>query len=423
MNITVTYRPEAAASLPVEIDLPLSKSLSNRRLIIDALAGVETQRNAVAVCDDTEAMLSALADGKNADVNIGAAGTAMRFLTAYYASQPGYDVTLDGSERMRQRPIGILVDALRQAGADITYLGRDGYPPLHIRGRILEGGSIEIDAGVSSQYTSALLMVAPTMTLGMELTLKGTPVSQPYIKMTIAMMARRGVTVIERPVDNSDYEITVAPSRYKADGDECRVEADWSAASYWYEIAAITGRSFTLKGLKRRSLQGDACVSDIFAELGVSTRYNDNDSVTISGNAPAGDVDSIFEADLQLCPDLAQTVVATCCALGRRFRITGLSTLPIKETDRLEALRCELAKLGYMLEVHDGNSIEWNGAAAEPQHVPEIKTYNDHRMAMALAPLAATRGPLVIMSPEVVSKSYPDFWKHISGTNYIIENQ
>ena len=388
MNAHVTYPSGNNGRQPVDIQLPLSKSLSNRRLIIDALAGIETPRHAVAVCDDTDAMLAALSAGTKADINIGAAGTAMRFLTAYYSVRPGCDIILDGSERMRQRPIGILVDALRRLGADITYLGREGYPPLHIKGRILDGGSIEIDAGVSSQYISALLMIAPAMTLGLQLTLKGSPVSQPYIAMTIAMMANQGVTATQRPADECDYCITVPPAMYRDNGGSGKVEADWSAASYWYEVTALTGRPFTLKGLSRHSLQGDSCLN---------------------------------EADMQLCPDLAQTVVATYCALRRRFRITGLSTLPIKETDRLEALRCELAKLGYRLTVDHGDTITWDGSTGDTATEPEIATYNDHRMAMSLAPLAAVKGRLSIINPEVVSKSYPDFWQHLADAGFQIQ--
>ncbi len=419
MNAHVTYPSGNNGRQPVDIQLPLSKSLSNRRLIIDALAGIETPRHAVAVCDDTDAMLAALSAGTKADINIGAAGTAMRFLTAYYSVRPGCDIILDGSERMRQRPIGILVDALRRLGADITYLGREGYPPLHIKGRILDGGSIEIDAGVSSQYISALLMIAPAMTLGLQLTLKGSPVSQPYIAMTIAMMANQGVTATQRPADECDYCITVPPAMYRDNGGSGKVEADWSAASYWYEVTALTGRPFTLKGLSRHSLQGDSCLNELFLPLGVKTTYNNDNSVTITRLDIENDAP--FEADMQLCPDLAQTVVATYCALRRRFRITGLSTLPIKETDRLEALRCELAKLGYRLTVDHGDTITWDGSTGDTATEPEIATYNDHRMAMSLAPLAAVKGRLSIINPEVVSKSYPDFWQHLADAGFQIQ--
>lgn len=419
MNAHVTYTTGNTGPQPVDIQLPLSKSLSNRRLVIDALAGIETPRHAVAECDDTNAMLSALAAGTKADINIGAAGTAMRFLTAYYSIRPGYDITLDGSERMRQRPIRILVDTLRRLGADITYLSREGYPPLHIKGRILDGGSIEIDAGVSSQYISALLMIAPAMTLGLQLTLKGTPVSQPYIAMTIAMMANRGVTAVQQQSDQCDHSINIPPALYRDNENTARVEADWSAASYWYEVTALTGQPFTLKGLTQHSLQGDACISTLFEPLGVNTTHNNDNSVTITRRDITNDTP--FEADMQLCPDLAQTVVATCCALGRRFRITGLSTLPIKETDRLEALRCELAKLGYHLTVDNGHTISWDGTTIATNPAPTIATYNDHRMAMSLAPLAAAKGHLTINNPEVVTKSYPDFWQHLACAGYQIQ--
>lgn len=421
MKADIEYNPATpvAGNRPMAVDLPLSKSLSNRLLIINALAGIGTDREHVAACDDTDAMLQALAADRHGYVNIGAAGTAMRFLTAYYATLPGCDITLDGSERMRQRPIGILVDALRQLGADITCLEREGYPPLHIKGRILDGGAVEIDGSVSSQYTSALLMTAPAMTLGMELTLKGSPVSLDYIEMTTAMMNAYGINTIQQSNDAMDLCIKVSPGSYRPPLQPFLVEADWSASSYWYEVAALTGKAFTLRGLQIRSLQGDSIVSHIFSQLGVTTRPNNDGSMTIEYDT-AGKKPSFIELNMQSCPDLTQTVAATCCGLGIPFRLTGLSTLPIKETDRLEALRQETARLGYLLTVSQGSILEWDGTTVPAVTDPVIETYKDHRMAMAMAPLASVNGRLTIENPAVVSKSYPDFWKHLADAGYQI---
>lgn len=422
----ITYTPPQAetAAHPVKIPLPLSKSESNRLLIINRLAGIDTPRHSVASCDDTEAIVSAFKAGDNAMVNVGAAGTAMRFLTAYYAATPGCDIVLDGSERMRKRPIGQLVDGLRQAGANIMYTGREGYPPLHIVGRRLEGGSVEIDADVSSQYISALLMVAPTMTLGLHLTLKGHPVSLPYVMMTVAMMEQHGVSVDMHANDAIDYAMIVKPSMYRDNlPTPFHVEGDWSAASYWFEATALTGRRYSMTPLLSKSIQGDATVVNIFAELGVAA-LNDDRHLTVTTQPRPGDsvhAHRFVELDMQWCPDLAQTVVATCCGLGRPFRITGLSTLPIKETDRLEALRIELGKLGFDLTIENNDTLLWDGQrheSARGDDIPVIDTYDDHRMAMAMAPLSAVVGPIAINQPDVVSKSYPDYWLHLSQAGF-----
>jgi len=420
MKAHIAYKPADTAGMnPVKVILPLSKSLSNRLLIINALAGIGTPRRHVAECDDTNAMLEALAAGARADIDVGAAGTAMRFLTAYFATLPGCDVTVDGSERMRQRPIGVLVDALRQLGAHITYTGQEGYPPLHIEGCNLDGGAIGIDACVSSQYTSALLMIAPAMTSGLELTLKGNIVSRPYVDMTIAMMASRGIEVTQQ-TSGSNHRIIIRPGRYKAVGSMLPVEADWSAASYWYEVTALTGIPFRLEGLCCDSLQGDSVVGELFYRLGVRTTYGDDNSVTIERITTNRDT-VYYKADMQLCPDLTQTVAATCCGCGIPFKLTGLSTLPIKETDRLEALKCELGRLGYKLTVSHGCVLEWDGTVIPGSVSPTIETYRDHRMAMAMAPLAARNGELTIDNPEVVSKSYPQYWRHLANAGYQIK--
>lgn len=404
---------------PVTLSLPLSKSLSNRLLIINALAGQKTPASLVANCDDTRAMIDALATTGDCQINVGAAGTAMRFLTAYFATRPYRTITLDGTERMRQRPIGKLVDALRLLGADIRYLGREGFPPLLIRGRQLEGGGVSLDAGISSQYTSALLMVGPCMKLGLELMLKGSIVSRPYIDMTLRMMEKRNAFITERETAQDVHEIRLAPRLYHLDNSGRPVEADWSAALYWYEVAALTGRTFILSGLSTESLQGDSRVRYIFSELGVETESLP-DGVKVYKN---GSTDhSVLEVDLTECPDAAQTVAATCCGLGKRFIIKGLSTLPLKETDRLAAMQAELGKLGYCIEIVGNDTLKWSGERREPIAEPIIATYHDHRMAMSLAPLATAVGKLFIDDPMVVTKSYPEFWDDLAKAGFQVSN-
>lgn len=413
--LTLTYRPLPALEVPV-IDLPLSKSISNRLLILNALGKIPTPSRLVADCDDTTSMLKALSSEPTGLVDIGAAGTAMRFLTAYYAVLPGSDVILDGSPRMRQRPIGPLVDALRQLGAHIEYKGHDGFPPVHVRGHLLEGGAVEIDGSISSQYTSALLMAAPAMTLGCELTLKGSPVSMSYIMMTLNMMAQRGARISMEEA-GEDILIKVMPGLYNSSEGNV-VEADWSAASYWYEYVALTGKPVALKGLSRVSLQGDAALTYLYEVLGVAEHW-DEDGTLVLNRSGRPDVDE-FEGDMTETPDLAQTIMATCCGINLPFTLTGLSTLAIKETNRIEAMITELGKLGFVLTTDGHDTVSWDGTRTRevPPH-PVINTYKDHRMAMSLAPLAAVTGDTVtIDDPEVVSKSYPQFWNHLKEVGF-----
>lgn len=329
--------------LQTDVGLPLSKSISARALILDAMAG-GTVPFVVADCDDTVAMRCALADNEADEVNIGAAGTAMRFLTAYFATRAGRTVRLDGSERMRHRPIGALVDALRSCGASIDYLGEEGYPPLLIHGARLAGGEVEIDATVSSQFISALLMAAPAMTDGLRLTLVGEPASEPYLRMTLGMMRRWGAEA-ERQANI----ITVAPGSYHTP-DNFEVEADWSAASYWYEIEALTSGWVTLRGLDASgaSLQGDSRCMELFTGLGVETQPEGEEGGTDLVASP--DVTPRFIADMSATPDLVQTVAVSCAMLGVPFRLTGVASLRIKETDRIDALRRELLKVGVVME-------------------------------------------------------------------------
>ena len=392
--------------LETQVSLPLSKSISNRALVINALTAGALPLKKVAKCDDTDVMVAALSSDE-ACVNIGAAGTAMRFLTAYYSSQPGREIVIDGTERMRHRPIAVLVDALRACGATIEYVGEECYPPLRISGKKLHGGDITLSASVSSQYISALLMIAPTMEQGLRLTLEGDIISRPYIMMTLSMMRRWGVE--SEFVGNT---ITIAPQKYIPIDFE--VEADWSAASYWYEIAALSSGDVSLQGLNSRSVQGDSEILKYFEGLGINTHFND-EMVELE---PSPDLVPRLNIDLSDQPDLAQTIVVTSCMLGVPFHITGLSTLKIKETDRLEALRTEMLKLGMVLTIEHDSELIWDGTRRPIYEFPVIDTYEDHRMAMAFAPVSIFIPGIVINNIEVVSKSYPDYWRHLQDAGF-----
>ncbi len=392
--------------LETQVSLPLSKSISNRALVINALTDGALPLKKVAKCDDTDVMVAALSSDE-ACVNIGAAGTAMRFLTAYYSSQPGREIVIDGTERMRHRPIAVLVDALRACGATIEYVGEECYPPLRISGKKLHGGDITLSASVSSQYISALLMIAPTMEQGLRLTLEGDIISRPYIMMTLSMMRQWGVE--SEFVGNI---ITIAPQKYAPVDFE--VEADWSAASYWYEIAALSSGDVSLQGLNSKSVQGDSEISKYFENLGINTHFN-NEMVELE---PSPDLVPRLNIDLSDQPDLAQTIVVTSCMLGVPFHITGLSTLKIKETDRLEALRAEMLKLGVVLTIERDSELIWDGTRRPIYEFPVIDTYEDHRMAMAFAPVSIFIPGIVINNIEVVSKSYPDYWQHLQDAGF-----
>lgn len=391
--------------LSTTVELPLSKSVSARTLIIDAIAGLPLTSR-VADCDDTKALAAALSDDSH-EINIGAAGTAMRFLTAYYAARPGSDVILDGDDRMRQRPVGRLVDALRRLGADISYAGTEGFPPLRIKGTTLSGGEIDVDASVSSQYVSAIMMVAPLMNAPLRVNLPGDVVSRPYITMTAKMMAARGIDV-----DINPTFITIGSGGYTAATTE--VERDWSAASYWYEIAALTAGWVTLPGLSLPSLQGDSALAGLFPRLGVLTEFEDGGAEL----SATPDLFSRLELDMSDTPDLVQTFVVTACAIGIPFRLTGVSTLRIKETDRIDALCRELLKIGCVVSAEGDDVISWECVRRPITELPRIDTYGDHRMAMAFAPLAVFIPGIIINAIEVVSKSYPDYWNHLTEAGF-----
>lgn len=365
----------------------------------------------VAECTDTNAVLSALSNKSASTVNVGNAGTAMRFLTAYFAACEGHQVTIDGDARMRQRPIGPLVDALRACGADIEYQGIEGFPPLLISGRQLHGGNVAMDASVSSQFVSALLMVAPEMTDGLHLTLGGEITSAPYIDMTLELMrqagaeAERSGAVID--VHNGNYSRLLSG-----------VEADWSAASYWYEIAALTSGFVTLCGIGSESVQGDRVVADIFENLGVVTDFHGEEAGCVE-LAASPELMARISMDMSSNPDLAQTMAVTCAMIGIPFSLTGLSTLRIKETDRLAALGAELQKVGVNTEITT-DSIAWDGRRMPIVVMPEFDTYGDHRMAMAFAPVSVYIPGIVVRDVEVVEKSYPDFWHHLAEAGFTL---
>ncbi len=389
------------------INLPLSKSISNRTLIINALTQGASPLVSVARCDDTDVLAQALQSDSD-EINIGAAGTAMRFLTAYFATRHGRVVTLDGSERMRQRPIKALVDVLRQCGANIEYAGVEGFPPLRIVGCSLAGGEVSLPASISSQYVSALLMIAPLMSDGLTLTLEGEITSRPYILMTLELMRRAGVEC-----EFCGNVITVPHGQYREA--DVVVEADWSAASYWYEISALSAGCVALKGLDRNSLQGDSQLVKYFSMLGVDTEFSDKKVSLILSPEQM----SRIEIDLSEQPDIAQTIAVTCCMLRIPFKLTGLATLKIKETDRLAALQRELAKLSFDVIIEQGSQLIWNGGQHPVFEEPRIDTYKDHRMAMAFAPVALYLPGLVINDIDVVSKSYPDFWSHLAEAGFV----
>ena len=413
-----TYEITAPDTLTADINLPASKSISNRALIIHALSGGSQLPENLSDCDDTRAVINALRDMPET-IDVGAAGTAMRFMTAYLAVTEG-EHTITGSERMRHRPIGVLVDALRMLGADIDYVEKEGFPPLHIQGHELLGGKLEIPGNVSSQFISALLLIGPAMKLGLSLHLTGEIVSRPYIDLTIHVMHGFGAEVDWTSPDT----IEVQPKPYS--DAPYLIENDWSASSYWYEMASlypISEAHVALRGLEDSSRQGDSVVKYIFSLLGVKTTFDEPHTGKPTTVRLTRHLDSVAQLsyDFLNCPDLAQTVVATCCGLGVTFHFTGLASLRIKETDRLVALQKELRKFGFLLQIINNEELLWDGSTCEPTMEP-IDTYEDHRMAMALAPLAVKFPRLRINNPEVVSKSYPDFWKDLRKASFTINN-
>lgn len=385
----------------IQLTLPSSKSISNRALMLNALADSPYDIQNLSDCDDTRVLVKAL-HSNDTIFDIGAAGTAMRFLTAFLSKTLG-EWVITGSERMKNRPIRLLVDALRTLGARIEYIEKEGFPPLRIFGSALLGGEIRLNGGVSSQYISALMMIAPYMQQGLKIELEGDVISMPYIRMTMSMMKEYGVDV-----DVENNRINIKPQLYKPI--QYKVESDWSAASYWYEVLSVAGKGqILLKGLNANSLQGDSYVATLFEGLGVSTEYRSEGVLLTS----TGHYTAQFEYDFVDQPDVAQTFAVTCCLNNIPFHFRGVQSLKIKETDRVNALINELAKLGFVLFEPTEGVLAWKGERCEPATNISIATYEDHRMAMAFAPVAL-KMPIRIENPEVVSKSYPNFWNDVA---------
>lgn len=398
--------------LPLKSSLAItgSKSETNRLLLLQALYPGIAIENA-SESDDSQAMQNALSTASDV-IDIHHAGTAMRFLTAYFSIQQNRSVILTGSERMQQRPIKILVDALRELGAEIEYSKNEGFPPLKIVGKKLTANKVTLDAGVSSQYISALLLIAPKLENGLELHLKGAVTSIPYIKMTLALLREIGVDSAF-----ADNRISVKPAKEIAKT-KLVVESDWSSASYFYSIAALSdvGTEIELSSYKADSLQGDSALDRIYEDFGVSTFYSDNKLVLRKTNDCP-----FFEVgyDLSHTPDIAQTIAVTCFGLGIGCKLDGLHTLKIKETDRLEALKAELTKFGAQVEVTN-DSLSLDASEFIEPNVA-VDTYNDHRMAMAFAPLGL-RTSFVVNDSEVVTKSFPTFWEDLQKFGFDLEN-
>ena len=406
----MTYLISAPAALRTTITLPASKSISNRALILHALSAGKILPANLSDCDDTFVTKRALEGGAQEVIDIMAAGTAMRFLTAYLSVTPGCRI-LTGTARMQQRPIRILVDALRSLGAQIEYVGQEGYPPLRITGDKLNGSEVTISGGVSSQYISALLMIGAVLPTGLTLHLTGDLISRPYIQLTLQLMQEFGAQA--EWVDTQT--IRVLPGGYR--DIPFLVESDWSAASYWYEMLALKGGGeIILPGLFEHSYQGDGRGAELFKRLGVETTFASDGVHLTAGGQPV----SRLEENLVEIPDLAQTFVVTCCLMGIPFRFSGLQSLRIKETDRMAALVCELRKLGYVLKAEQNSILSWEGERCEAESRPVIATYEDHRMAMAFAPASLVRGEIRVAHPEVVSKSYPRYWEDLRQAGFSV---
>ena len=487
----MTVVPRFPLKLNASLDLPTSKSLCARALVVNHLCEQPVHLEGLSDCDDTQAILQGLEALRNSEdaplrVDIGAAGTAMRFLTALFAATPQLDVVITGSQRMQERPIGALVTALQAAGADISYVGKKGYPPLHIRGKQLEGGTLTLPSNISSQYVSALLMIAPTMRSGLQLELVGKVASAPYIRMTMQVMKAFGVEV---KWENNLISIESGQRYARTLSSHCggtektaqtasyTIECDWTAASYWYEIVALhpdqTARVL-LRGLREASEQGDSVCARWFEALGVMTTFTAEGAIlekstkspqvtlecensTSEGNELSSQTDDNFcesneclsKTDCRLsqatsnssqaichssqtnhssckdappllldftaAPDLAQTFVVTCALLSHPFHFKGLESLRIKETDRIAALIAELQKLGKHIEAIGEGELRYTAQNdSSPAQPITIATYDDHRMALAFAPAALLFTQLSIEHPEVVTKSYPHYWEHLS---------
>ncbi len=401
-------------TLKGSIVLPASKSIANRALIIHALSYSPYPIENLSDSDDTRVMEQVFNSNSN-QFDIGHAGTAMRFLTAFLSQIVG-EWTITGSDRMKQRPIGILVDAITKLGARIEYIENDGFPPLKIYGSHLKGCVLELDGSVSSQYISALLMIAPTVEGGLTLRLKNKIMSRSYIEMTLKLMEQFGVHHVWK-----GNGIRIAEQKYIAR--PFYVEADWSGASYWYEMAVLAEEvDLELIGLHTESLQGDAVLAKWFEQLGILTTATENGSRLTKNGQP---LPKSLQFNFIENPDVAQTFAVLCVMKQIPFHFTGLETLKIKEANRIAALQNELAKFGAQLTEPAHGELKWDGTfPLEKQALPEIETYHDHRMALAFAPACQTSGPVSILDPMVITKSYPGYWEDLIKVGFeIISSQ
>jgi len=400
--------------LQTTVKLPLSKSIANRALAIAALTnGGGIRPDTLPECDDTRVMLDGIDAPSGTEADCHGAGTAMRFLTAVTAATPGLTRILTGDSRLCQRPISPLVDALRLCGASIEYLGKEGFPPVKVTGKKLIGGDVAMPASTSSQFVSALLMAAPAMEHGIRLTLEGDIVSEPYITLTIAMIERAAATVTR-----DGATITVSPGEYQPVMQPA--EADWSAAAFWYEIEALTSGFVSLDRLDPTSLQPDRAAATVFEALGVNTDFDGDEGFTDLLASP--DLSPRLYLDFSAMPDLVPAVTVTCCLLRIPFRFTGLSTLRIKECDRIAILCREMARLGIILDTEGESTLYWEGKVIPVTEMPEFDPAGDHRMAMALAPVALYLPGIVIKDAGTVAKSYPGYWDHLRQAGFTLKD-
>lgn len=403
-----------------EVSLPFSKSISNRLLIMRYLSGDTIEIDNLSSADDTRLMesllrkirvhISSSVTSEPCEIDCSNAGTVLRFLTALLAFIPG-KWFITGSQRMQQRPLEPLVRALSTLGIQITYTGEYGYPPILVTGTQVKGGRIGVETSFSSQYLSALLMIGPALTEGLTIETHGVDVSRPYAEMTVGLLRRAGINIKSINGTYTVYPGAFNPVKFS-------VEPDWSSASYWYEIAALVpGSKILLKGLSMKSVQGDCVVAEIFKEFGVNSF--ESDAGILIESKP--EVTGLFEFDFSNYPDLVPAVAAACTALGIKARLTGLAHLRIKESDRIQALVQELKNINNTISVRNNNEISINkGEESIPLHPVTFNTYDDHRMAMALAPLAALFKNATIRDPAVVNKSYPDFWIDIQNAGFFL---
>lgn len=395
--------------LETTVSLPLSKSVAARVIVLSALTpgGPCPDPAAMPDCVDTRVLLTAT-ECTASEVSAHASGTAMRFLTAFFAARPGASVTLTGGERLSARPVAPLVDALRSMGADITYAAEEGRLPLVINGRRLRGGRVRLDASASSQFASALAMIGPLCEEGLDIDLGGEIASMPYLRMTLRMMQARGIDA-----DIEGYTVRVPAGEYRPVAAEC--ERDWSAASYWYEIAAVTAGWVTLQGMTGHSLQGDSVLARIGDRFGVLTEFTD-EGAELSATP---DLYSRLDMDMADYPDLVPALAVTAALIGLPFRFTGIENLRHKECDRIEVLAAGLRALGCVVETGPG-MLGWEGAREPLTALPRIETHDDHRIAMAFAPAAVFIPGIAIADGDVVDKSYPAYWDDLRRAGFTL---